>query len=104
MLHEVATGFYVWNVLSWLFIFVITGAVLCLAVYLSVRTRNGRIAHVHAASESRGMQLWDLEKRLRGFRDEYVRPCLTAPHWHVVMLAVIALLLFAAVMCGGTGF
>ena len=104
MMRELATGFYVWNVFSWLFIFVITGAVLCLAVYLSVRTKNGRIAHVHAASESRGMQLWALEKRLRDFRDEYVRPCLTAPPYHVVMLAAIALLLAAAVMCGGDWF
>ena len=101
MTHELASGYFVWNVLSWLFIFVVTAAVLCLAVFLSVRLRNGRIAHVHAASESRGLQTWTLEDRLAQFRETCLLPWLSSSWSHVLMLAVLAALLAAALLGGG---
>ena len=101
MPHELATGFFVWNVYSWLFIFAASAAVLCLAVYLSVQRRNGRIAHMHAASESRGLQTWTLEDRLAQFRETCLLPWLSSSWSHVLMLAVLAALLAAALLGGG---
>ena len=101
MTHELASGYFVWNVLSWLFIFAVTAAVLCLAVFLSVRLRNGRIAHVHAASESRGLQTWRVEELLVNFRRRSVEPWLTSSWSHAMMLAVLAALIAAALLGGG---
>ena len=101
MPHELATGFFVWNVYSWLFIFAASAAVLCLAVYLSVQRRNGRIANMHAASESRGLQTWRVEELLVNFRRRSVEPWLTSSWSHAMMLAVLAALIAAALLGGG---
>ena len=96
MTMGLATGYFIWNILAWISIFLFTALILCAAVYIAVSRRAGRLVHIPQSLERRGIVLWGFEIVLRNFRVNFTDPFVSSPMCHAAALAAIAALLFAA--------
>lgn len=100
MTHGLSTGYFAWNVMSWLLIFLFTAAVFSLFIYLGLRSRGGRLVHIPSSSVRGTSAPGDFEKATCRFRDEYIQPWASLPQSQTLLLVAILLLLLVALFSG----